>query len=178
MAAVSPSNALQIVASELATALVIDTQQLDAVTAELANTNRRWFTAGQGRSGLVAAMTAMRLMHLGYDTHLVGESTAPSIRSGNGIIVFSRSGGTPISVSQARTAKNEGAVVLAITENADSDLTRLATAVLQVPSGPSQQFGGSRFEQSSLVISDAIVLALASRNGHHQEMQYRHTNLH
>lgn len=42
---------------------------------------RRWFFSGQGRSGLVAEMAAMRFMHVGR-LHFVGEATAPSIRAG------------------------------------------------------------------------------------------------
>ena len=40
--------------------------------------SRRWFFSGQGRSGLVAEMAAMRFMHMGRPAHFVGEATAPS----------------------------------------------------------------------------------------------------
>ena len=45
---------------------------------------RRWFFSGQGRSGLVAQMAAMRFMHVGRNVHFVGEVTAPSIRVAKG----------------------------------------------------------------------------------------------
>ena len=53
---------------------------------------RRWFFSGQGRSGLVAEMAAMRFMHLGRLAHFVGEATAPSIRAGDGLCLVSGSG--------------------------------------------------------------------------------------
>ena len=178
MSAVSPLNALQIVTNELTTGLMVHGRDLEEATAALAGPGHRWFTAGQGRSGLVAAMVAMRLMHVGHDAHLVGEATAPSIRAGDGIILFSRSGTTPVTVSQAQTAGSEGATVLAVTENAASPLAQAAKLVLRVPAGPSQQFGGSRFEQSALVLLDAIMFSLAPAPESQRTMQYRHDNLH
>ncbi len=178
MSAESPLNALQIVASELAGALTVDRRELEEASAVLAARDQRWFTAGQGRSGLVAAMVAMRLMHVGHDAHLVGETTAPSIRAGDGLILFSRSGTTPVTVSQAQTASAEGATAMAVTENAASPLAEAAKVVLRIPAGPSQQFGGSRFEQSALVLFDAIMFSLAPDTESQRTMQYRHDNLH
>jgi 6-phospho-3-hexuloisomerase len=57
--------------------------------ALFADRTRRWFCSGQGRSGLVAQMVAMRLMHVGFDVHAVGEPTAPSIREGDGLVMIS-----------------------------------------------------------------------------------------
>ncbi|WP_082579683.1 SIS domain-containing protein [Arthrobacter sp. Soil736] len=178
MSAVSPLNALQIVASEITCSLTVDRHDLEGARAALAAPTQRWFTTGQGRSGLVAAMVAMRLMHLGHDAHLVGEATAPSVRAGDGLILFSRSGTTPITVAQAQTASAEGATVMAVTENADSPLAGAAKVVLRVPAGPSQQFGGSRFEQAALVLFDGIMFSLAPSPESQRTMQYRHDNLH
>jgi 6-phospho-3-hexuloisomerase len=66
---------------------------------------RRWFFSGQGRSGLVVQMAAMRFMHMGRQAHFVGEPTAPSIRSGDGLVIVSGSGETSVSVNFARIAK-------------------------------------------------------------------------
>ncbi len=41
----------------------------------------RVYVAGMGRSGLMARAFAMRLMHLGIVTHVVGDTTTPSIES-------------------------------------------------------------------------------------------------
>jgi 6-phospho-3-hexuloisomerase len=139
---------------------------------------RRWFFSGQGRSGLVARMAAMRFMHLGRAAHVVGEATAPSIRAGDGLVIVSGSGETAVSVNFARIAKGESAEVVLITHKAESTLARIADAVLVVPVERSQQFGGSLFEQASLIILDAVVIELARAiPDAHRRMHHRHANL-
>jgi 6-phospho-3-hexuloisomerase len=92
--------------------------------------------------------------------------------------MVSGSGETPVGVSFARIAKGENAEVILLTHKPQSTLARLADAVLVVPVEKTHQFGGSLFEQVSLVLLDAVVLELA-RNipDAHQRMHYRHANL-
>ncbi|MFV0429768.1 MAG: SIS domain-containing protein [Arachnia sp.] len=124
---------------------------------QLGITGRGFFT-GQGRSGLIAQMAAMRFMHLGAKAHMVGEATAPSISAGDALVVISGSGATPVSLSFAGIAQRAGAAVLAVTTQPDSPLARLADAALCLPIGSHLQFGGTVFEQSSLILLDSIVL--------------------
>jgi|SRR5579871_3515421 len=139
---------------------------------------RRWFFSGQGRSGLVAEMAAMRFMHIGRAAHLVGEATAPSIRTGDGLCVISGSGKTSVSVHFSRIAKGEGARIALITRELDSELAKFADVVLHTPIEITRQFGGSLFEQTSLILLDAIVLELMRDiSDAHQLMLSRHTNL-
>jgi 6-phospho-3-hexuloisomerase len=139
---------------------------------------RRWFFSGQGRSGLVAEMAAMRFMHLGRAAHLVGEATAPSIRAGDGLLLVSGSGETPVSIHFARIAKSEGAEIAVISRAPHSALARLADCVLEAPIQSTRQFGGSLFEQTSLILLDAIVLELTQAvPDAHRTMMRRHTNL-
>jgi 6-phospho-3-hexuloisomerase len=156
----------------------VDAQAFFRVVQAFDDKARRWFFAGLGRSGLAAQMAAMRFMHLGRDVHVVGEATAPSIRKGDGLVMVSGSGETPVSVSFARIAKGENAEVILLTHKPQSTLARLADAVLVVPVEKTHQFGGSLFEQVSLVLLVAVVLELA-RNipDAHQRMHYRHANL-
>jgi hypothetical protein len=56
---------------------------------------RRWFAAGRAGSGLIATMAAMRLMHVRFDAHAVGEATSPSIGAGDGLVMISGSGRDP-----------------------------------------------------------------------------------
>jgi 6-phospho-3-hexuloisomerase len=138
----------------------------------------RWFCSGQGRSGLVAQMAAMRLMHAGFDAHAVGEPTAPSIGAGDGLIMISGSGETPVTLHLARVALGSGARLLAVTTRADSALAGLAEVVIEVPTRGTGQFGGTLFEQSALLLIDAIVLDLTDGDsGTHAAMKARHTNL-
>jgi 6-phospho-3-hexuloisomerase len=139
---------------------------------------RRWFFSGQGRSGLLARMAAMRFMHLGRDAHFVGEPTAPSIRKGDGLVIVSGSGETSVSVNFARIAKGESAQVILLTHKPESTLARIADTVLVVPVEKTEQFGGSLFEQVSLIMLDAIVFELArSIPDAYRRMHYRHANL-
>jgi 6-phospho-3-hexuloisomerase len=139
---------------------------------------RRWFFSGQGRSGLVAQMAAMRFMHIGHSAHFVGEATAPSIRAGDGFCVISGSGKTSVSLHFGRIARAEGAKIALITREPDSELAKLADCVFYIPIETTRQFGGSLFEQTSLILLDAIVLELAQAiPDAHRMMLSRHTNL-
>jgi 6-phospho-3-hexuloisomerase len=156
----------------------IDAKTFFRIVRAFDDETRRWFFSGQGRSGLAAQMAAMRLMHVGRNVHFVGEVTSPSIRKGDGLVVISGSGETPVSVNFARIANAEGAEVIVFTRAAKSALAVLADAALLVPVEKTQQFGGSLFEQSSLILFDAIILEIAQRiPDAHQRMLRRHTNL-
>lgn len=175
----TPREALRTVGRELdQTVHGLDGPRLDRVRAALELPGRRWFVAGQGRSGLVAAMIAMRLMHLGGEAHLVGEATAPSIRRGDGLLALSKSGATPTTVAQARIARGEDAVVVAVTAAPASPLAATADEALILGADPSAQFGGSRFEQSALIVLDALMLSLGPGEADQRRMRHRHSNLH
>lgn len=152
--------------------------QMSRAAAMFTNRERRWFCSGQGRSGLVAQMTAMRLMHLGFDAHATGEATAPSVEAGDGIVMLSGSGETPVTVHIARRALSSGARMLAVTTHAQSTLAGLAHAVIEVPTAGTTQFGGTLFEQGALLLLDAVILDLTTATPDaHSAMQARHTNL-
>lgn len=156
----------------------IDGPAFDAFVDVLRPPERTWFCTGQGRSGLVARMSAMRLMHLGLRVHAVGEATAPAIRAGDGLLVLSASGATASSVGFAEIASAEGALVVLVTANPTSALAQLADVILKIPIRTSRQFGGSLFEQASLLALDAAVLALSNGDPDtHHHMHQRHTNL-
>jgi 6-phospho-3-hexuloisomerase len=139
---------------------------------------RRWFFSGQGRSGLVAEMAAMRFMHIGRAAHFAGEATAPSIRVDDGLCVISGSGKTSVSLHFGRVAKGEGAKIALITREPGSELAKLADCVFHMPIETTRQFGGSLFEQASLIVLDSVVLELMQAiPDAHRLMLSRHTNL-
>ena len=156
----------------------VDSAAFEGAVEAFVNERRRWFFSGQGRSGLVAEMAAMRFMHMGRAAHFVGEATAPSIRAGDGLVLVSGSGETPVGIHYARIAKAEKAEIVLITRAPKSTLAGLADRVLPAPVERTAQFGGSLFEETSLILLDAIVLDLARRlPGAHERMLHRHTNL-
>jgi 6-phospho-3-hexuloisomerase len=156
----------------------LDPEQFDALSVELAQRDRRWFFSGQGRSGLSAQMAAMRFMHLGAEVHYLGEVTAPSVREGDALLLISGSGETPVSVNFARIAKAEGASVIVLTTKPASTLAGIADLVVTIPVVETGQFGGSLFEQSALILLDAVVLDVAAKmDDPHATMLHRHTNM-
>ena len=176
---IAQSGAWLAVGREIAETLErVDARAFERFVDAFRDERRRWFFSGQGRSGLVAEMAAMRFMHMGRTAHFVGEATAPSIRAGDGLCIVSGSGKTPVSVHFARIAKQEGAQIALITREPDSTLAELADCVLHAPIETTRQFGGSLFEQTSLILLDAIVLELMqAMPDAHKTMLTRHTNL-
>jgi 6-phospho-3-hexuloisomerase len=157
---------------------MVPSEQMSAALRLFADRKQRWFCSGQGRSGLVAQMVAMRLMHVGFDAHVVGESTAPSIGYGDGLLAFSGSGETPVTLHLARLAHDFGANVLAVTTQAKSRLAALAKCKIVLPTAGTGQFGGTLFEQSALLTLDALILDLISGDSRaFDAMQARHANL-
>jgi 6-phospho-3-hexuloisomerase len=157
-----------------------------AVVVDLVAAAPRVFVLGAGRSGLALRMTAMRLMHLGLEVHVVGEVTTPAITEHDLLVTASGSGTTVGILRAARTAINVGAQVAAITTAADSPLAQLATATIVVPAAAkldrsetaSTQYSGSLFEQVVVLLGDALFDALWQRSGSTaDELWPRHANL-
>ncbi|MBZ4486713.1 6-phospho-3-hexuloisomerase [Microbacterium sp. cx-55] len=157
-----------------------------ARTADLISAAPRVFVFGAGRSGLALRMTAMRFMHLGLDAHVVGEVTAPAIGKDDLLLVASGSGTTGGIVGAASTAIDAGARVAAITTAPHSPLAGLAAATIIVPAADkldrsgtaSAQYAGSLFEQTVMILGDALFHALWQRSGQTaDELWPRHANI-
>lgn len=158
---------------------------LDEAATELAAAPRI-FVLGAGRSGLALKMTAMRLMHLGLDVHVVGEVTSPAIASGDLLLVASGSGTTGAIVRAAETAQSVGANILALTTAPESPLGRLAAVTVVIPAAAKQdhagqvsaQYSGGLFEQALLLVGDALFHTLWQASGATAEQLWpRHANL-
>lgn len=74
----------------------------------------RIFLVGAGRSGLVGRFFAMRLMHLGKQVYMVGDTTTPSIQQHDLLIAVSGSGNTQSVVVMAEKARHMGAKVASV----------------------------------------------------------------
>lgn len=146
----------------------------------------RVFVAGAGRSGLVLRMAAMRLMHLGLDVHVAGDTTTPAIGSGDLLLVASGSGTTSGVVKAAETAAKVGARIAAFTTNPDSPLAALADALVVIPaaqktdhgSSVTRQYSGSLFEQVLFLTTEAVFQSLWDNDATPaEELWLRHANL-
>ena len=163
----------------------VDPSQVAALVTELRLADRI-FVTGAGRSGLVLKMAAMRLMHLGLTVHVVGEITAPAIRSGDLLLAASGSGTTAGVVKAAETAAAQGARIAAYTTNAGSPLAKAASAVVIIPaaqktdhgSSLSRQYSGSLFEQVLFATTEAVFQSLWDEDAATpEELWQRHANL-
>ncbi|MFC7062074.1 6-phospho-3-hexuloisomerase [Halobacillus seohaensis] len=147
---------------------------------------KKVFVAGGGRSGFMAKSFVMRMMHVGLDPYVVGETVTPNLESEDIFIVGSGSGETQSLVTMTEKARSIGATVVAVTINPESTIGKLANIRIEIPaqaksdgtSGKSIQPMGSLFEQSLLLFFDSIILRFMERKGLSSDTMYgRHANL-
>jgi 6-phospho-3-hexuloisomerase len=167
------------------TLAAVSEPEIAAAQAMLLAANRV-FVSGAGRTGLALKMAAMRFMHLGLVVHVAGEVTSPAIGSGDLLLVASGSGTTSGPVHAVEIALKAGAHVLALTAVPASRLGRLAHSVIVIPAAVKQdhgklisrQYAGALFEQSALLILDAMFQAMWHVRGESaEELWKRHANL-
>jgi 6-phospho-3-hexuloisomerase len=163
-------------------------EEVDRLVAAVAQA-KRVFVVGAGRSGLMMKAFAMRLMHLGVSTFVVGETTTPAIASGDLLMAGSGSGRTAGVVAVAKRAKAKGARLAVVTAAPESPLGALAEltvriyaptpkAVEKAPAESSVQPMGTLFEQSLLVLLDVVILALMERAGKDSDTMFaQHSDL-
>ncbi len=170
-------EAIDAVQQEAAGALARVAPDQVAALAEAILHARRVFVAGEGRSGLVARALAMRLLHLGREAYVAGETIAPAAAPHDLLLALSRSGATRVTAARMEAARACGAGVALVTSDA-SHAPGPGEVLVVVPAGPSQQFGGSLFEQAALLLLDALVLVLQGQLGQTPEqMAARHATL-
>lgn len=147
---------------------------------------KKVFVAGGGRSGFMAKAFVMRMMHVGLDAYVVGETVTPNLEPDDMYIVGSGSGETQSLAAMTKKAKDIGALVAAITINPESTIGGLADITIEIPaqakadgaSGKSIQPMGSLFEQSLLLFYDAVILKFMDKKGLESGTMYgRHANL-
>lgn len=175
-----------LVADEIRAAVAqTDEEQIVALVDAILDADRV-FVGGVGRSLLVTRALAMRLMHIGLSSHVVGETITPAIETGDLLIVGTGSGQTRTTLAILQAAAARGARTAAITAHPDAPIPQASDLVLQIhspitghrPQRSSKQPPGSLFEQCLLLICDAIVMRLMARLGTTEEqMRARHTKL-
>lgn len=164
---------------------------------EIITTADNIFVTGAGRSGLAAKAFAMRLMHLGLSSYVVGETISPAINAGDCILAISGSGETNTIVTAARISKKRGAKVLVLTSYPESSLGQLADGIIHVKGRTKVEVDdenylkrqikgnytsltplGTAFELTSLVFLDGLVSELMEAMGKTEEdLKNRHTVL-
>ena len=177
----------------------IDPSQIDRmadVLVDLYHRKGKVLVMGAGRSGLVGKAFAMRLLHLGFNSYVLGETIVPSVSKGDVVVAISGSGRTGLIVEAADAAKKVGALVIAITTYPDSPLGQVADLVVMVPGRSKiskmddyfarQILGlheplaplGTLFEDTAMLLLDGVIYYLMLRlNVSEEEMRNRHANI-
>lgn len=151
----------------------------------MVNAHQRIFVYGTGRSGLMLKALAMRLMQMGYQAYVVGETTTPSVGKGDLLIVASASGETKSVCSAADDGAAQGTDILVITGSNDSTLSKGHMPLIRIQSDSkfseekiSVQPLGSLFEQMLLMIFDAVILKMTMQQAEaNSKMAHRHASI-
>lgn len=159
---------------------------------------KRIYVMGAGRSGLVAKAFAMRLMHLGLQAYVVGETITPALNRGDVIVVFSGSGRTKTVADIAETGKEIGAHICLITSNADSRIGKISDSIVIIEHqrddvdddaaefeirqmmGEHKSFAplGTLFETASMIFGDAVISRLMEiTKTDESALKNRHANI-
>jgi 6-phospho-3-hexuloisomerase len=147
----------------------------------------RIFLEGAGRSGLMGKAFVMRLMHMGLDVYVVGETVTANLREGDLLLVGSGSGETKTLIPIVEKAQQLGGTVAVVTINLTSTLSRLADLVIQLPGVPKDHTAsadetvkplGSLFEQTMLLFYDGLILQIMEDTQLDSQTMYgEHANL-
>ena len=142
------------------------------------------FVYGAGRSGLVAKAFAIRLVHLGFQTFVIGETITQPVQKGDLVIIVSGSGETIPAVMTAEISHNLGANVISITAKKKSEIAKFADVTLYLSVDQKdkkrKQYAplGTLFEASVWILLDALTADLLdSKNETEDIMRRRHATL-
>ncbi len=149
---------------------------------------------GTGRSGFVGRAFALRLMHLGFNVYVSGETITPALAPEDLVLAISGSGTTTTVVAQAEVSKAVGSKVVAVTSYQDSQLANIADEVIVVKGRTKidQDFDyekrqitgeydnaplGTMFEISVMVFLDSVIAYLMHKLSVTEvDLRKRHAN--
>ncbi|WP_338552228.1 6-phospho-3-hexuloisomerase [Paenibacillus sp. KS-LC4] len=181
--------------SQLAGEIVQELERLtqlipDEAAGELADAIMRAprvFVSGAGRSGLMGKAFAMRLVHMGFDAYVAGETVTRALGKDDVLVLGSGSGGTSSLIAMAHKAEELGGKLAVITTNLESVLGRMAHIVVPLQAAAKEEQDGGKqtvqpmaslFEQGLLIFYDAVILSLMEKKGLTGNTMYsNHANL-
>jgi 6-phospho-3-hexuloisomerase len=155
---------------------------LDAIAA---SRNKAVFVWGIGRMQCSARAFTMRLMHMGFNAHVIFDTTCPNLGAGDLLIVNAAC--TTIDHTIMAFAKRLGVRMAAITANPRSKAAKLCDIVVSLKAQthggrsyeiPSVQPMASLFEQTIFTFEDVLIQLLMRRMGISAEMMAKkHINV-
>ena len=129
------------------------------------------FVAGAGRSLLMLRGFAMRLMHLGFKSYVVGDTITPAFTDKDLLIIGSGSGETGSLITIASKARKIGGRIALITTRENSTISGFSDSMVVIPAFTDKVEslnvdrpllpGGSLFEEAMLILCDSMVLPLS-----------------
>ncbi len=131
-------------------------KMVDTLARFYENKGGKVLVMGAGRSGLVGRAFAMRLLHLGYNAYVLGETIVPAIRENDLAIAISGSGRTKLIVTAAEAAKDAKATLVALTSYYDSPLGRIADVVVEIPGRTKYSQNEDYFARQILGITEPL----------------------
>jgi len=148
---------------------------------------RQVFVIGVGRVMLSMQAIVKRLNHLGIKCHCVGAINEPAITKDDLLVVASGSGESVVPLAIAQVAKKYAAKIVHIGSNPNSSMAPLTDIFVRIPVRTklvlpdeleSQQIMSSLFEQSLLLLGDAVALMIVERrNLDLKDLWQYHANL-
>lgn len=146
----------------------------------------RYFVFGEGRSGLIGKAIAMRLMHCGKVVHVVGETTTPSIRNGDILLIISGSGSSLQLTGICQNATKNGAHIVLVTTNKAKLKEEWCTSGLIIPAATKKRAEGepstiqplgNQFDQAVHLVLDAAIIDGPYSEQSHKILKENHANL-
>jgi 6-phospho-3-hexuloisomerase len=143
---------------------------------------QRVFIIGMGRSGLVGRMFAMRLFHLGKESHMVWDTCTPPIQKDDLLIAISNSGTTASVTTIIEKAAKQLATIILVSSNLAPLVTLPPKHLMFIDVSQAHHADlfpmGTLFELSTILYFDLIVAEIiANKQINETYLQKRHANL-
>jgi 6-phospho-3-hexuloisomerase len=163
----------------------VDSAQLELLTQEL-TAARRIVCYGAGREGLMMDAIAMRLMHAGFQSYVVGEMVTPAVGPGDVFFASAGPGHFPTIETLLKVARDAGGRTVVVTAQparaaqmpVDVLIHLPAQTMVDVTAGLSILTMGTHYEAALLLFGDLLILRLLELTHQKREDMYtRYTNM-
>src|ERR1700743_2139024 len=156
--------------------------QLEILSQELLAA-KRIVCYGVGREGLMMAAIAMRLMHAGFQSYVVGEMVTPPVGAGDIFFTSAGPGHFPIIETLLRVAREAGGRTVIVTAQparasqmpVDVVIHLPAQTMVDVTAGWSILTMGTHYEAALLLLCDLLLLEMTGQQ--REDMYTRYTNM-
>ena len=159
--------------------------QLEILSQELLSA-KRIVCYGVGREGLIMAAIAMRLMHAGFKSYVVGEMVTPPVGAGDVFFTSAGPGHFPTIETLLKVAREAGGRTVIVTAQparaaqmpVDVVIHLPAQTMVDVTAGLSVLTMGTHYEAALLLLGDLLILRLLElTNQKREDMYTRYTNM-